>query len=390
MNPQESFVASEPQAANAGFCQQCGMPLTEESRRTVAGAVFCEPCLEARVAGAPPVGPASPYAPWSPGAVPLPSAPNPALAAVLGFIPGVGAMYNEQYAKGIAHLTIFALLIVLTDANGIFGLFIAGWEFYMAIEAYHTARARRDGTPLPNPFGFNDLGERLGIGKGWTTPTPIPGTTRAYPAADPQPEATANASQPFNWSPVASSQSPLSAAGTAYPANAWSTPYQAVPQPYAEPISTPIEPLPPILPVTPLARFPAGAVWLILLGILFLLSTTGIFREFSGEALLGWGFIGLAGWLFLHRYKELALVEPSIPGRIVRSFQGSIWLLTSGILALLDSFVVLGWSRSWPIYIIVGGVMLLLNRLSTASRVMPAVAIPVNPAQVPSEPGSGK
>ena len=36
------------------------------------------------------------------------SAPNPGLAALLGLIPGVGAMYNGQYAKGVIHLIVFA------------------------------------------------------------------------------------------------------------------------------------------------------------------------------------------------------------------------------------------------------------------------------------------
>ena len=48
--------------------------------------------------------------------------PNPGLAALLGFIPGVGAMYNGQYAKGIVHLIIFAVLVSLADEHGIFGL----------------------------------------------------------------------------------------------------------------------------------------------------------------------------------------------------------------------------------------------------------------------------
>ena len=78
-------------------------------------------------------------------------------------------MYNEQYAKGIIHLVVFAVLVSLADNHDIFGLFIAGWIFYMAIEAYHTAAARRDGRPLPNPFGLNDIGERLGFGKAWST-----------------------------------------------------------------------------------------------------------------------------------------------------------------------------------------------------------------------------
>ena len=48
------------------------------------------------------------------GAIPPPHAPgepNPGLAALLGFIPGVGAMYNGQYAKGVVHLIVFAILV---------------------------------------------------------------------------------------------------------------------------------------------------------------------------------------------------------------------------------------------------------------------------------------
>ncbi len=96
-------------------------------------------------------------------------------------------MYNEQYAKGIVHLVVFAVLVSLADNHGIFGLFIAGWVFYMAIEAYHTAAARRDGRPLPNPFGLNDIGERLGFGKAWSTGHPHAPRRPRTAAATPPP-----------------------------------------------------------------------------------------------------------------------------------------------------------------------------------------------------------
>ena len=35
-----------------------------------------------------------------------------------------------------------------------------GWVFYQAFEAYHTAKARRDGLPLPDPFGLNNIRTR--------------------------------------------------------------------------------------------------------------------------------------------------------------------------------------------------------------------------------------
>ena len=120
------------------------------------------PAWPARLAGVPtriPQPPAAfantvpPY-PGGPGtAPPIAGEPNPGLAALLGFIPGVGAMYNGQYAKGVVHLIVFAILVSLANnVNGIFGLFIAGWVFYQVIEAHHTARpaatARR--SPIPS------------------------------------------------------------------------------------------------------------------------------------------------------------------------------------------------------------------------------------------------
>jgi hypothetical protein len=75
------------------------------------------------------------------------------LALILGFIPGVGAIYNGQYAKGLIHVVVFGLLISLvTSGHGslepLFGILIAAWVFYMAFEAYHTARKKRYGVAV--------------------------------------------------------------------------------------------------------------------------------------------------------------------------------------------------------------------------------------------------
>jgi hypothetical protein len=73
------------------------------------------------------------------------------LALILGFIPGVGAIYNGQYAKGLIHAVVFGLLVSLASSthNGalepVVALLIAAWVFYMAFEAFHTARKRRLG-----------------------------------------------------------------------------------------------------------------------------------------------------------------------------------------------------------------------------------------------------
>ena len=129
MNP----TTHDPQASSSGearpvaFCQNCGRPLSRETVRVVGPAVYCEPCLAARLSGAS-AGPA--YQPVPPGASTFAwtssaGRQNPNLAALLGLIPGVGAMYNEQYAKGIAHLFIFAVLVSLSHISEVFGLLLS-------------------------------------------------------------------------------------------------------------------------------------------------------------------------------------------------------------------------------------------------------------------------
>ena len=90
--------------------------------------------------------------------------PSPGLAALLGFIPGVGAMYNGQFVKGMVHVVIFAVLVSAAHVYGVFGLFIAAWIFYQVFEAYQTAKARRDGDPLPDPLGLNEVSNWFSTG----------------------------------------------------------------------------------------------------------------------------------------------------------------------------------------------------------------------------------
>lgn len=78
---------------------------------------------------------------------------HPALAFILGWIPGVGAIYNGQYIKGLVHAVIFGLLVTLGsnagNAGGPFlGIMTAAFVFYMAFEAYHTAKKRQMGIPV--------------------------------------------------------------------------------------------------------------------------------------------------------------------------------------------------------------------------------------------------
>jgi len=160
--------ATHNDTAAVAFCRTCGNPLCANCTRDVRGVVYCEPCLAARLESTAPaagfVPPQAVYPPvGAPAASPRPSSssgPNPAVAGILaGFFPfGVGAVYCSQYAKGLAHLLIFGLLVFGSDHAGsldfVFGIGIAFFYVYQIIDAVRTARALQEGHPPPDPFGL--------------------------------------------------------------------------------------------------------------------------------------------------------------------------------------------------------------------------------------------
>ncbi len=204
-----------PDTPAVAFCRTCGKPLCEACQRSAQGTVYCAEHLPgaasvppgytappppsgppppagqpfsdaagsgipplpplgsqsgwtgAGASGAPPYGvpPADPYTAGDPGA-------SPGLAFVLGLIPGVGAIYNGQYVKGLIHVVILGVLISIVSSNGspgfepLFGMLIAVWWFYMPFEAYHTARKRQTGQPVDE---FSSI-------------VPLHGNRRGFPA----------------------------------------------------------------------------------------------------------------------------------------------------------------------------------------------------------------
>jgi TM2 domain-containing membrane protein YozV len=258
------------------YCQNCGKALCSKCVRSASGGqIFCEPCWMGWQRVQPPF------------VAPPPGAPSPALAAFLGLIPGVGAMYNGQFIKGLVHVFIFAVLVSAAHIYGLFGLFIAGWVFYQVFEAYYTAKARRDGEPLPDPLGLNEVSNWFAPG-GRMQQGPQPGaqTGAGFGAAGTGP---ADVGQAGGY------QAP------------YQTPYQ---MPYQGPYPPPgypgagVPPMPPVPPVHWRRREPIGAVILIALGLLFLL---GQFDWFSGRVFeFGWPvlLIGLGVWLIVRRLQD--------------------------------------------------------------------------------------
>ena len=144
---------THPELPAIAYCRTCGRALCENCQRTSQGIVYCQEHVPVAATGDPAAG-FSPYTAPPPPPMRTVADPgaSPGLAFLLGLIPGVGAIYNGQYVMGLIHVVILGVLISILDsgqaAGGLeplFGLLTAAWVFYMAFEAYHTAKKRQFG-----------------------------------------------------------------------------------------------------------------------------------------------------------------------------------------------------------------------------------------------------
>ncbi|MCW5977532.1 MAG: hypothetical protein KIT09_05625 [Bryobacteraceae bacterium] len=155
----------------AGYCRTCGKKLAETDVRLADGIIYCAdhaPAVPATPITPYPVGDLGPLEPPSPWAAPAPppsTSSSPGLAFLLGLIPGVGAIYNGQYAKGLIHVVIFGLLISIMksgpgEMEPLFGMLMATFYLYMPFEAYHTAKKKQRGEPVDEFSGLVALRRR--------------------------------------------------------------------------------------------------------------------------------------------------------------------------------------------------------------------------------------
>jgi hypothetical protein len=305
--------ANHTDVSAMAYCRTCGKPLCANCTRDVRGVIYCENCLAARMEGTQPAAPAMPVPAAAPPYVqPTPQGgPNPTVAGILaGFFPfGVGAIYTGQYAKGLAHLIAFTLLIIGASsgsdvAGTIFGIGIAFFYFYQIIDAVRSARAVQMGQPAPDPFG---LAQTFGAG------------------------------EKFNK-----------------------------------------------------AKVPTGAVVLIIIGIFFLLRNTGLF-DFDIHRVWPIFLIALGGWLFARNWGllgELGMGRCYCARCRYRRLMGPAILITIGVLSLLEDLTRFGWDRTWPVFILVIGIVLLLkNGASSEGHVSGTYPnVPGNPPTPPPNP----
>ena len=211
----------------------------------------------------------------------------------------------------------------------VLGIAMGFFVVYQIIDAVRSAHAIRMGAPPPDPFGFN----------------------RTFGITDPAP-ATATAG---------------SAGASA--------------------------PLPPVTE-THSGKVPTAAVILIGLGVLFLLQTAGVF-EFNVDRIWPLFLIGLGVWLFVTRSGMLGhgYGGGCGPGQVWdgynprgynrRVWSGPIWLITIGGLFLIQSFDGPGFGRTWPVLLLVVGLMKLMG--NRTPQIPPAAPPP--PAGFDSGPG---
>ncbi len=117
-----------PTVDSLNSCHTCSRLLCEACSHQIRGNYYCQDCL---IKGAE----------WSSAVRDLRSPKESAKrAALLAFIPGMGAIYNGQYLKAVAFLvTFFSLSYAGSEIHCVFGWGAFCFYVFMIFDAYQTA-----------------------------------------------------------------------------------------------------------------------------------------------------------------------------------------------------------------------------------------------------------
>jgi 4-hydroxybenzoate polyprenyltransferase len=120
-----------PAVDSLDMCRSCNKPLCKECAHMLNGKAYCQECL---IRGAE----------WSAKLkdLHLPSE-SPKRAALCALIPGLGAVYNNEYMKAITFFAVWAALTVMgSRVNGIFGFGAFVFIVFTMFDAYRSAEAK--------------------------------------------------------------------------------------------------------------------------------------------------------------------------------------------------------------------------------------------------------
>ena len=126
------YCAYHPANAARTQCGSCGRPLCEGCDHRIKGYPYCQDCIVLGIQS------------LSRHQQTRQSKSSARLAALFGvFLPGLGAIYNRQNVKAIAHFLTVACLFQLRHIGPFGGVFFAGglaFYVYSIIDAYRTAQ----------------------------------------------------------------------------------------------------------------------------------------------------------------------------------------------------------------------------------------------------------
>jgi TM2 domain-containing membrane protein YozV len=112
-------------------CSSCSRALCSACDHRIKGSPYCQDCIVLGVQGLS----RTHYSPKPRGSA--------RFAALLALLPGMGAVYNRQNIKGIAHFATIVSLFQLTGirfASAIFALGGLSFYIYSIVDAYRTAQ----------------------------------------------------------------------------------------------------------------------------------------------------------------------------------------------------------------------------------------------------------
>jgi hypothetical protein len=317
--------ANHPDIAAVAFCRTCGKALCSNCTRDVRGVIYCESCLAARLEGTPP--PAAAFVPPAQNVYPPSGSPPTAYPPVGAPVPPLRTSSgpNPAVAGILAGFFPFGVGAVYCSQ---YGKGLAHLLIFIMLI-----------------FGANHAGSwdwLFGLGIAFFYVYQIIDavkTAHALQAGQPVPDPM-GLSQTFSM---------------------------------GEKFDT--------------GKLPVGAVVLIGLGILFLLHTMGIFEN-GFERLWPLILIFLGAWMFYRNWERSHRMCQC--GRCsTRWLMGPSLVLTTGILFLLHSTGVADLDRTWPAWILVVGVVKLIqSSASSAGHVGPLPPGPPAAPPVASPPAS--